>query len=720
MFDIKRVELEVGGKTLTLETGRMARQAHGAVLVSCEGTAVLVTAVADTEPRQGIDFFPLTVNFQSKTFAAGKIPGGFFKREGRPPDSDTLASRLIDRPIRPLFPKPFRCETQIVATVLSHDCENQSDVLGMVGASAALTISDIPFNGPMAAVRVGYIDGRYVINPTLQQAEQSRLNLVLAGTRDAVTMVESGSSILSEAEILKAIELGHDEIRRLVALQEELQAQAGKPKRQLAPATKDEDVERLAESFFADKGAAAYAVRSKKARHDALREVKSALFASLPEGERLREKEYASAFEGCEKRHVRRMILEDKVRIDGRGLEDIRPIDCQVSVLPRTHGSALFTRGETQGLVVATLGTSSDEQLIDAVEGEYYKKFMLHYNFPPFSTGEAKFLRAPGRREIGHGALAERALVPVLPSVEEFPYTIRLVSEILESNGSSSMASVCGGSLSLMDAGVPVKAAVAGIAMGLILEGDRYAVLSDILGDEDHLGDMDFKVAGTREGVTALQMDIKVQGVTAEIMQQALEQARKGRLHILDCMDKGLSAPRPSLSPFAPRITVIHVNPEKIKDVIGPGGKNIRKIIEQTKTTIDIQDDGSINIASTNEAQTLDAIKMIRALTQEAEVGKVYDGIVRRIMDYGAFVEIFPGQDGLLHISEIEKTKVTSVSDFLKEGDAVPVKVVSIDQSGRIKLSRKAALYPDEVGSAGGEENRPPRREGGRERDRRR
>jgi polyribonucleotide nucleotidyltransferase len=584
-------------------------------------------------------------------------------------------------------------------------------MVGMVGASAALTLSDIPFAGPIGAVRVGYIDGQYVINPTLPQMPSSKLNLVLAGTKDAVLMVESGSTILSEEEMLKAIELGHAEIRRLCELQEQFRAAAGKPKREVALPKPDPAVAETVAAFFAGKGAAAYAERRKKERTEALREAKKALIESLPDTERLRGKEYAEAFEKESKKYVRRMILEEKVRIDGRGLEDIRAIDCQVSVLPRTHGSALFTRGETQGLVVTTLGTSNDEQLIDSMEGSYYKKFMLHYNFPPFSTGEARFMRAPGRREIGHGALAERALTPVLPSVEEFPYTLRIVSEILESNGSSSMASVCGGSLSLMDAGVPVKAGVAGIAMGLILEGERFAVLSDILGDEDHLGDMDFKVAGTREGITALQMDIKVQGITQEIMKVALEQARRGRLHILGCMDQALSKNRPELSPLAPRITVIKVNPEKIKDVIGPGGKNIRKIIEVTKTTIDIQDDGSINIASTDEAGTLAAIKMIRALTAEAEIGKVYEGTVRRIMDYGAFVEIFPGTDGLVHISEIDKVKVQSVSEFLKEGDVVPVKVVSIDQSGRIKLSRKAALYPDEPRSDEGGEDRPPRRD---------
>ncbi|MBI5440143.1 MAG: polyribonucleotide nucleotidyltransferase, partial [Deltaproteobacteria bacterium] len=486
MFDIKKVTLDVGGKPLTLETGRMARQAHGAVLATYGGTVVLVTAVAEAEPRAGADFFPLTVNFQSKTFAAGKIPGGFFKREGRPPDSDTLTARLIDRPIRPLFPKGFRNETQVIATVLSHDLENQSDIVGMIGASAALTISDVPFDGPMAGVRIGFVDGQYVVNPTLQQMETSRLNLIIAGTKDAVLMVESGSDILSEDEVLRGIELGHEEIKKLCALQEELRGLAGKHKREFVKPAPAEEVVAKGAGFFADFGAAAYRERAKKARSAALREAKANLLASLSEEEKPAAAEYGEAFESAAKKFVRRMILDEKVRIDGRTLEDIRPIDCQVSVLPRTHGSGLFTRGETQALVVATLGTSSDEQMIDAVEGEYYKKFMLHYNFPPFSTGEAKFMRAPGRREIGHGALAERALTPVLPSQESCPYTIRLVSEVLESTGSSSMATVCGGSLGLMDAGIPVKAGVAGIAMGLILEDGRFASLSDILGDEDH------------------------------------------------------------------------------------------------------------------------------------------------------------------------------------------------------------------------------------------
>ncbi|NOY44016.1 MAG: polyribonucleotide nucleotidyltransferase [Deltaproteobacteria bacterium] len=714
MFDTKTVEIELGGRTLSIETGRMARQAHGAVVVSYGGTVVLVTAVAAEEAREGVDFFPLTVNFQSKTFAAGKIPGGFFKREGRPPDYDTLASRLIDRPIRPLFPKGFRSETQIIATVLSHDSQNSPDVLGLVGASAALSISDIPFQGPIAAVRVGYIDGEYVVNPTLEQLERSRLNLVVAGTRDAVTMVESGSNILSEEEVLGAIERGHAEIRRLVELQDRLVEQAGKPKREVPEVAADPEVEARVAPIFAEHGVAAYQEVRKKARYAALRQAKQILLESLTEEERLREKEYLAAFDELAKRHVRRMILEEGRRIDGRGLADIRPIDCQVGVLPRTHGSALFTRGETQALVVTTLGTSSDEQMIDALEGEYYKRFMLHYNFPPFSVGEARFLRAPSRREIGHGALAERALEPLLPEQEKFPYTIRVVSEILESNGSSSMATVCGGSLSMMDAGVPIAHPVAGIAMGLILEGERFAVLSDILGDEDHLGDMDFKVAGTREGITALQMDIKVGGITTDIMRQALEQARQGRLHILGEMEKAISAPRPDISPLAPRITVIKINPEKIKDVIGPGGKTIRKIIQTTQTTIDIEDDGTVQIASTNEEQCKKAIQMIEELTQEAEVGRVYEGIVRRVTDYGAFVEIFPGTDGLLHISEIDKERVNKVTDYMKEGDTVPVKVVSIDQTGRIKLSRKAALYPDEAGSSNARPDNGRNRRGGR------
>ncbi len=695
MFDIKTTEINVGGKTVRIETGLMARQAHGAVTVSMGGTMILATAVADYNAKEGIDFFPLTVTYQSKGYAAGKIPGGFFKREGRPPDTDTLIARLTDRPIRPLFPKTFRCETQVVITVLSHDCENVPDVLGMIGASAALTISDIPFDGPMAAVRVGMINGGLVFNPTMAEIAESTLDLVLAGTADAVMMVESGSDNISEDEYLKAIEAGHEEIKKIVAAQADLKAKAGREKRPVAAAVEIAPaIVAKAEAFFAEKGAPAYSGRTKVERAQALSEARAALSASLSEEEKANAKDYEAVFDAASKKFVRSMIINEGKRIDGRGLENIRPIDCRVGLIPRTHGSALFTRGETQALVLTTLGTSTDEQLIDAPEGSYYKKFMLHYNFPPFSVGEARPMRSPGRREIGHGALAERALRAVLPDAEKFPYTMRVVSEVLESNGSSSMATVCGGSMSLMDAGIPIDAPVAGIAMGLILDGGRYAVLSDIIGDEDHLGDMDFKVAGTAGGVTALQMDIKVKGITVEIMRTALDQAKRGRLHILGEMAKAITTARPDISPYAPRITVIKINPEKIKDVIGPGGKNIRKIIEVTQTSIDINDDGSINIGSPDGSRTEAAIKMIRELTQEAEVGKIYTGTVRKIMDFGAFVEIFPGTDGLVHISEITTTRLdrNDIAKYMAEGSQVSVKVISIDQNGRIKLSRKAAM----------------------------
>ncbi|PLX44910.1 MAG: polyribonucleotide nucleotidyltransferase [Deltaproteobacteria bacterium] len=694
MFDVKSVNIEIGGKEITIETGKMARQAHGAVVVSSGESAVLVTAVADYTAKEGIDFFPLTVAYQSKGYSAGKIPGGFFKREGRPPDADTLIARLTDRPIRPLFPKEFRCETQVIITVLSHDGETNPDMLGMLGASASLVISDIPFLGPMAAVRVGMIDGEYVINPDKSRMEESSLELLIAGTADAVTMVESGAKELTEDEMLVAIEAGHVEIKRLVELQNELQKMVGKEKRVVEPEEIDPSVLETAKTFFDANSKEAYLVPGKIERSNATKAAKQAFYDSLTEEQMENKGAYSEAYGKVAKEYVRNLILDDSKRIDGRGLEDVRPITAEVGILPRTHGSALFTRGETQALVLTTLGTSSDEQLIDVPEGSYYKKFLLHYNFPPFSVGEARFLRSPGRREIGHGALAERALKPVLPDHEDFPYTIRLVSEILESNGSSSMASVCGGSLALMDAGIPVSAPVAGIAMGLISDGDRYAVLSDILGDEDHLGDMDFKVAGTEKGITALQMDIKIEGLTVDIMKKALEQARNGRLHILGEMAKAISTPRADLSPHAPRITVITVNTEKIKDVIGPGGKNIRKIIEVSGTTIDINDDGSIHIGSPDGEKTAIAIKMIRDLTQEAEVGKVYEGTVRKIMDFGAFVEIFPGTDGLVHISEIAKERIdrNDIEKFMPEGGTVKVKVLSIDNNGRIKLSRKATL----------------------------
>jgi polyribonucleotide nucleotidyltransferase len=694
LFDITKVEAEIGGRTLTIETGRMARQAHGAVIVTYGETVALVTATSESKPKIGLDFFPLTVMYQTKGYAAGMIPGGFFKREGRPHDTDTLTARLIDRPIRPLFPKGFKCETQVIVNVLSHDCENNPDMLGMVGTGAALSISNIPFDGPIAGVRVGFIDGAYVINPTKLQLEDSDLDLIVAGSRDAVMMVESGSKNLSEDQMLGAIEAGHVEIKKIIAIIDQLVEKVGKEKRVVEEIVADADIAAYAEKFFDEHGKAAYAVPTKKERSDAISAVKAQMVAGLTEDQAERTKEYKEAFGTAAKNYVREQILATGSRIDGRKPADIRAINCGVNELPRTHGSALFTRGETQALCLATLGTSRDEQLIDVPDGSYYKKFMLHYNFPPFSVGEARPLRGPGRREIGHGALAERALKVVLPSHEDFPYTIRLVSEVLESNGSSSMASICGGSLALMDAGVPIKAPVAGIAMGLITDGERHAVLSDILGDEDHLGDMDFKVAGTRDGITALQMDIKVKGITVDIMKQALVQAREGRLHILGCMDEVLSEGRSDLSPHAPRIVVIHVNTEKIKDVIGPGGKNIRKIIEETQTTIDIQDDGSINIGSPDGERTERAIKMIRDLTQEAELGKIYDGLVRSIKDFGAFVEIYPGTDGLVHISEICESRIDrdGISKYMKEGDECKVKVLNVDQSGRIKLSRKAAM----------------------------
>ncbi len=695
MFDIKTVETTIGGRTISLETGHMARQAHGSVVIRSGDTVLLVTAVSDYKAKPGLDFLPLTVMYQTKGYAAGKIPGGFFKREGRPHDTDTLTARLTDRPIRPLFPKGYRFETQVVVMVLSHDGEVLPDVLGMIGASAALTISDIPFDGPMAAVRVGMIDGEYIINPTMQQMEETCLDLSIAGSKDAVMMVESGSDGLSEDQMLGGIEAGHVEIKKLVALQEELRELAGKAKREFVEAPEiDPAIVEYANKCFDDKGKAAYQFTGKKERSDALSQAKAEMVASLTDEQAENTGDYKDAFAAASKAYVRNMILDEGKRIDGRTVEQIRPIQCEVGLIPRTHGSALFTRGETQALVLTTLGTSSDEQLIDVPEGSYYKKFMLHYNFPPFSVGEARPLRGPGRREIGHGALAERAVKPLLPDHEKFPYTLRVVSEVTESNGSSSMATVCGGSLALMDAGVPIKDAVAGIAMGMITDGDRFAVLSDILGDEDHLGDMDFKVAGTKDGITALQMDIKVKGITVDVMRKALEQAKEGRLHILGKMAEALSTHRDDLSPYAPRIVVIKVSTERIKDVIGPGGKNIRKIIELTQTTIDINDDGTINIGSPDGERTKQAIKMIRDLTQEAEVGKIYDGTVRKIMDFGAFVEIFPGTDGLVHISEITAARIDrdDITKYMPEGGTVKVKVVNVDNSGRIKLSRKAAM----------------------------
>jgi polyribonucleotide nucleotidyltransferase len=692
----QRIQLDFHGRPLTVETGRMAKQAGGAALVQLGESVVLVTATALATAREGIDFFPLTCDYQEKTFAAGKIPGGFFKREGRPAEKEILTSRLIDRPLRPLFPKGFRCETQVIATVLSHDRENDPDVLSLLGASTALVISDIPWNGPIAAVRIGRIEGRFLINPTTSQLATSDMNVIVAGSRDAIVMVEGGAQMVPEAVVLEALFTAHAALQPLIDLQEKLRAAAGKAKRTFAPPAVDAELERQVREAALPALRAALAKSGKQERYEALDAARDDVVTRLGGGTPERAKEVSGLFDHLKKDVVREAIVHQGRRLDGRGLGDVRPITCEVEILPRTHGSALFTRGETQALVVSTLGTSSDEQKIDALIGETYKKFMLHYNFPPFSTGEVKFLRSPGRREIGHGALAERALAPVLPSEEQFPYTIRIVSEVLESNGSSSMATVCGGSLSLMDAGVPTKAPVAGVAMGLIKEGDHVSVLSDILGDEDHLGDMDFKIAGTDKGVTAVQMDIKIGGVTRAIMQQALEEARTARLHILGIMNETLGRPRGELSTYAPRIITIHIKPDRIRDLIGPGGKVIRGIVEETGVKIDVEDDGTVYVASADGESMQKAIDRIRGITAEAEVGKIYRGTVRKIVDFGAFVEIFPGTDGLVHISQLADERVRKVSDVLKEGDVIPVKVLEVDRSGKIRLSRKEALKEQE------------------------
>ncbi|HVN88082.1 MAG TPA: polyribonucleotide nucleotidyltransferase [Candidatus Binatia bacterium] len=688
----RKVEIQLAGRTLSIESGRLAKQADGAALVQYGETCVLATAVASRSPREGVDFFPLTCDYQEKTFATGKIPGGFFKREGRPSEREILISRLIDRPIRPLFADGFVCETQIVATVLSADRENDADMVALIAASAALHASDIPFLGPIAAVRVGRIDGALVINPFQSQYDASDVSLVVAGTADSIVMVEGGATIVPEDVMLEALYFGHEQMQAILAAQEELRHAVGKPKRNVGVSAATAGLAARVDAVATPPLQKALQTTAKQARvdgvHEALDHTQATLAAEFPNAS----KEIRAAFEDLESRLVRSLIVKEGRRIDGRGLKDIRPVSCEVGVLPRTHGSALFTRGETQALVVATLGTGADEQKIDALIGEHYKKFMLHYNFPPFSVGEVRPLRGPGRRDIGHGALAERSVLPALPGEEEFPYTLRIVSEVLESNGSSSMATVCGSSLALMDAGVPTKATVAGIAMGLIKEGESISILSDILGDEDHLGDMDFKVAGTRDGVTGLQMDIKVRGVTREIMRQALYQAREGRLHILDIMNRTMPEPRKDISMHAPRIVTIKIKPDKIRDVIGPGGKVIRAIVEETGAKIDIEDDGTVFIASSDGASLQKAIDRIEGLTAEAQVGKVYKGKVRKIVDFGAFVEIMPGTDGLVHISQLANTRVQKVSDVLKEGDEVMVKVLEIDKQGKIRLSRKEAM----------------------------
>lgn len=689
---IKKVEVEYYGRPLSIEVGRLAKQADGAALVRYGETVVLVTAVAAKELREETDFFPLTVDYQEKTFAAGKIPGGFFKREGRPSEKEILTCRLIDRSVRPLFSDGLRCETQIIATVLSADRENDPDVVAMLGTSLALEVSDIPFNGPLAGVRVGRIQGQWTINPTQSQLQDSDVDIFLSGSRDGIVMVEGGARMVSDDEILEALFIGHQAIQPLLDFQEQIKREVGKTKRIVPVVEQDQELVRRISELASESIRKALAVTEKQERYRRLDEVKNDVLSQALLGYPERGKEIRSAFDELKRNQLRRLVVEQGRRIDGRGLKDVRPITCEIEVLPRTHGSALFTRGETQALVVTTLGTTSDEQKIDALIGEHYKKFLLHYNFPPFSVGEVKFLRGPSRRDIGHGALAERALLPVIPKEEEFPYTLRVVSEILESNGSTSMATVCGGSLSLMDAGVPISGHVAGIAMGLIKEGNEVRVLSDILGDEDHLGDMDFKVAGTREGVTALQMDIKISGVTREVMRQALYQAREGRVGILKIMEATISEPRKEISGHAPRIITLKVKPEKIREIIGPGGKVIRGIVEETGVKMDVEDDGTVTIASTDEAATRRAVEMVQRITAEAEIGKIYKGTVRKIVDFGAFVEILPGTDGLVHISQLAPERVRKVSDVLKEGDEVLVKVLDIDRQGKIRLSRKEAL----------------------------
>jgi polyribonucleotide nucleotidyltransferase len=686
-------EGEVGGKILTVETGRLARQADGAVLVRYGETMVLVTAVSTNEMREGIDFVPLTVEYQEKGYAVGRIPGNYFRREiGRPSEKETLTARIIDRPIRPLFPKNYRHETQVIATVLSVDNENDPDVLAVIGSSAALEISDIPFAGPIACVRVGRIHGDLKANPTRQELQESDINLIVAGSKDAVVMVEGGGLFVKEEDMLEAIFFGHQAMQPIIDLQVKLGEAIGVTKRPVASREVDQDLANQIEAVAAERMKAAVQIPKKLERHDALQEIKTDVLATLGQDEADRRGEVYDIFHALERRIIRNLAVEEGHRIDGRLFDQIRPIQCEVGVLPRTHGSALFTRGETQALGIVTLGSTGDEQRIETLDGNIFMPFMLHYNFPPFCVGEARRLGSPGRREIGHGGLSTRAVEKVLPDKETFDYTVRIVSEILESNGSSSMATVCASSLALMDAGVPISAQVAGIAMGLIKEGDTVIVLSDILGDEDHVGDMDFKVAGTRQGITALQMDIKIQGLTRPIMQQALEQARKGRLFILDKMKETLEEPRLQISPYAPKILTMQVNPDKIRDIIGPGGKVIRAIQSETDTNIEVEDTGLVKIVAVNTEAAEKALKMIEAIVQEAEVGAIYEGTVRKIMDFGAFVEIFPGTDGLVHISQLDSKRVNKVSDVLKEGDRVTVKVLEVDRDGKIRLSRKAVL----------------------------
>lgn len=692
------VTANIGGKTITIESGRLAKQADGSVLVTCGNNMVLVTAVS-SKKESTLDFFPLTVEYQEKFYATGKIPGGYFKREGRPTNNATLTARLIDRPIRPLFPEGYRYETQVVATTLSFDGTFPLEVLASLGASAAVHISDIPFNGPTAALQIGRVGGQLIANPSATQLAESDMDIIIAGTRNGIMMVEGESKFITEADALAALKFGHKEMSVLFDMQDELREKMGnKPKRSFSPPKFDETFEREVTEFLTPKINSALRIREKLDRYatadKAKKEAEEKFIASITDKDLVttRKKELGAIVENIKYKVARDMILDDKVRIDGRDTKTVRPIACEVALLPRAHGSGLFTRGETQVLGTVTLGTGEDEQMIDALAGLVKKKFLLHYNFPPFSVGETGRMGGQSRREIGHGNLAERALKAVIPDYEKFPYTIRIVSEVLESNGSSSMGTVCSGVLALLDAGVPIKGNVAGIAMGLIKEGDRVAILTDILGDEDHLGDMDFKVAGTREGITSVQMDLKIDSITLDVMEQALYQAKEGRLHILGEMEKVIRTPRGDISEFAPRIETIKIKPEKVREVIGAGGKVIKGIIEETGVKMDIEDDGTIHIASSDPAMTKRAIEIVNQICAEAEVGRTYKGRVVRIMDFGAFVEIFPNTQGLLHISEISNERVRAVTDVLQEGEEVDVKVLDIDRAGRIKLSRKALL----------------------------
>lgn len=697
---IQNCSMELEGRKLHVETGRIARQASGSAVVTLGETVVLVTAVSTNEMREGIDFFPLTVEYQEMSYAGGRIPGNFFRRDmGRPSEKETLTARLIDRPLRPLFPDNYRFETQVIATVLSTDKENEGDVLAILGASAALEVSDIPFKGPIAGVRVGRIDGRLVANPTVSQLKDADINLIVAGNRNAVVMVEGGGRFVSESDMVEAIFFGHKAMQPMLALQEDLKRTVGKEKRSVPEATVEgaflDDLTRAATPLLQQ----VITIADKLDRQRKREETQQAVLELLGGEDESRHPAIKNALHDLERQMVRKMILEDGRRIDGRSFTEVRPIECVVGILPRVHGSALFTRGETQAMVLATLGTEYDEQKIESIYGDHFRSFILHYNFPPYSVGEAKRLGGPGRREIGHGALARRALIPVMPDKEEFAYCTRIVSEIMESNGSSSMATVCGASLSLMDAGVPIKEPVAGVAMGLVSDDANVAVLTDIIGDEDHYGDMDFKVTGTRDGITALQMDIKMEGITSDTLEKALEQAREARLHILEKMNEAISRPRTQVSQYAPVVIRMEIKTEKIRSLIGPGGKTIKQITADSGARVEVDDDGNVVIAAADQESADAAVEMIKEIVQEAEIGKLYMGKVRKIMDFGAFVEILPGTDGLIHISQLDRGRVEKVTDVLKEGDEVLVKVLDVDDNGKIRLSRKAALdeNPDNV-----------------------